>query len=126
MTQAEIDTLCPRPGCRDGFARPSPVACRPLTDLREQLQQSLGDAYTIERELGGGGMARVFLADESALGRRVVIKLLPSELMGGVSIGRFRREISLKSNPRFDRVMQRIGAKTCPPRYKWPIGRPQK
>ena len=68
---------------------------RLLSDLREQLQHSLGDAYTIERELGGGGMSRVFLADEAALGRRVVVKLLPAELMGGVSIGRFRREISL-------------------------------
>ena len=66
-----------------------------MSDLREQLQHSLGDAYTIERELGGGGMSRVFLADEAALGRRVVVKLLPAELMGGVSIGRFRREISL-------------------------------
>jgi len=66
-----------------------------VSDLREQLQHSLGDAYTIERELGGGGMSRVFLADEAALGRRVVVKLLPAELMGGVSIGRFRREISL-------------------------------
>jgi eukaryotic-like serine/threonine-protein kinase len=66
-----------------------------VTDLREQLQHSLGDAYTLERELGGGGMSRVFLADESALGRRVVVKVLPAELMGGVSIARFRREISL-------------------------------
>jgi len=66
-----------------------------VSDLREQLQHSLGDAYTIERELGGGGMSRVFLADEAALGRRVVVKLLPAELTGGVSIGRFRREISL-------------------------------
>ncbi|MBA3659348.1 MAG: hypothetical protein H0W67_07105 [Gemmatimonadales bacterium] len=42
------------------------------TELREQIQTALGDAYTIERELGGGGMSRVFLAHETALGRRVV------------------------------------------------------
>jgi serine/threonine protein kinase len=76
------------------FDRPSCHEPR-LSELREQLQQSLGKAYTIERELGGGGMSRVFLADEVALGRRVVVKLLPAELMGGVSIGRFQREISL-------------------------------
>src|SRR5262245_32308144 len=44
-------------------------------DLGAYLQQALGDTYTIERELGGGGMSRVFLAQEQALGRTVVIKV---------------------------------------------------
>ncbi len=66
-----------------------------MTDLRAQLQSSLGDAYTIERELGGGGMSRVFLATERALNRHVVIKILPSETAGSVSIDRFKREIEL-------------------------------
>jgi Tol biopolymer transport system component len=66
-----------------------------MTDLRSQLQSSLGDAYTIERELGGGGMSRVFLAKERALGRSVVIKVLPDETAGGVSVDRFRREIAV-------------------------------
>ena len=35
-----------------------------MIDLRAQLQSTFGDAYTIERELGGGGMSRVFLAEE--------------------------------------------------------------
>ena len=64
-------------------------------DVREQLQQVLGNAYTIERELGGGGMSRVFVATETAIGRRVVIKTLPSELAAGVNVDRFRREIQL-------------------------------
>ena len=46
------------------------------TTLREQLQETLGDAYAIERELGGGGMSRVFVATERSLGRTVVIKVL--------------------------------------------------
>ena len=50
------------------------------TDLRDQLQAALSSSYTIERELGGGGMSRVFVAQETALGRRVVIKVLPPEL----------------------------------------------
>jgi len=33
-------------------------------DLRDQLQRALGSAYRLERELGGGGMSRVFLAAE--------------------------------------------------------------
>lgn len=40
-----------------------------MTDLRTTLQSSLGAAYTIERELGGGGMSRVFLATENQLSR---------------------------------------------------------
>ena len=53
-------------------------------DLRSRLQESLETAYTIERELGGGGMSRVFLATERSLGRQVVIKVLPQELANAV------------------------------------------
>jgi len=63
--------------------------------LRAQLQTTLGDRYTFEQELGGGGMSRVFVATESALGRSVVIKVLPPDLAAGVSVERFRREIQL-------------------------------
>ncbi len=42
--------------------------------LHDQLRTSLGAAYTIDRELGGGGMSRVFVAPDTALGRTVVIK----------------------------------------------------
>jgi eukaryotic-like serine/threonine-protein kinase len=66
-----------------------------MTDLRDRLQAALGDAYTIERELGGGGMSHVFLATERRLDRQVVIKLLPPDLAGGVSLDRFHREIQL-------------------------------
>ena len=72
-----------------------PLDSEHLTDLRAQIQTTIGDTYMIERELGGGGMSRVFLAEERALGRRVVVKVLPQELSGGVSSERFRREISL-------------------------------
>ena len=64
-------------------------------ELRDQLQETLGGAYTLERELSGGGMSRVFVANETALGRSVVIKVLAAELTGGVNIDRFRREILL-------------------------------
>jgi serine/threonine-protein kinase len=63
--------------------------------LREQLQSTLGASYTLERELGGGGMSRVFLATENRLNRRVVVKVLAPELAAGVNVDRFRREIQL-------------------------------
>jgi len=67
-------------------------------ELRDQLQSALGTTYVLERELGGGGMSRVFTAVESALGRKVVIKVLPVELGAGVNVDRFNREIMLAAN----------------------------
>ncbi len=67
-----------------------------MTDkLLSDLSAALGDAYMIERELTGGGMSRVFVAREQALGREVVIKVLPPELAAGLNHERFRREIQL-------------------------------
>ncbi len=63
--------------------------------LREQLQASLGAAFTLERELGGGGMSHTYVATEAALGRKVVVKILSPDLAAGVSVDRFKREIQL-------------------------------
>src|SRR4051812_32846183 len=67
-------------------------------ELRDQLQTALEGMYKIEGELGGGGMSRVFAATETALGRRVVIKVLPSDLAAAVNVDRFKREIQLAAN----------------------------
>ena len=75
-----------------GFTRPNRTVD---SELRARLQAVLSDSYQIERELSGGGMSRVFVALERALGRQVVIKVLPSDLAASVSIERFRREIQL-------------------------------
>jgi serine/threonine-protein kinase len=64
-------------------------------DLREQLQQTLGDAYTLERELAGGGMSRMFVAEETTLERKIVIKVLPPEVAAAVNIERFKQEIDV-------------------------------
>jgi serine/threonine-protein kinase len=66
-------------------------------DLRQSLQQALGPAYVLERELGGG-MSRVFVATEASLGRRVVLKVLPPSLAAGLSVDRFRREIQVAAS----------------------------
>jgi eukaryotic-like serine/threonine-protein kinase len=67
-------------------------------DLREQLQAALGDTYTLGRELGGGGMARVFVAEDTRLGRTVVVKVLSPELVAGLSAERFQREIRVAAS----------------------------
>ncbi len=67
-------------------------------ELRSQLQDTLAGSYLLERELGGGGMSRVFLADEVRLGRKVVIKVLSAELTAGVNAERFEREIRLAAS----------------------------
>lgn len=66
-----------------------------MTDtIRSRLTSAVADRYTIERELGGGGMSRVFVALEHSLGRRVVIKTLPEDAtLGNSAAERFRREI---------------------------------
>jgi tetratricopeptide (TPR) repeat protein len=68
------------------------------SDLRDQLQSTLGGSYRLERELGGGGMSRVFVADETRLRRKVVVKVLSPELAAGVSAERFERELQLAAS----------------------------
>ena len=67
-------------------------------ELRDQLQNTLGASYTLERELGGGGMARVFVAEETRLARKVVVKVLSPELAAGISSERFEREIKVSAS----------------------------
>ncbi len=80
------------------------------SDLQARLESALGDTYTIERELGGGGMSRVFLAEETRLGRQVVIKVLPPEMAAGVSVERFEREIKLAAKLQHPHVVQLLTA----------------
>ena len=78
--------------------------------LHDRLQSALGAAFEIERELGGGGMARVFVAREVALDRRVVVKVLPPELAEGASVERFRREIQLAARLRHPHLVPLLSA----------------
>jgi serine/threonine-protein kinase len=65
-----------------------------LSELGDSLQAHLGSAYTVERELGGG-MSRVFVAQDHRLGRPVAIKVLLPTLAAAVNVERFDREIML-------------------------------
>ena len=66
-----------------------------MASLRDQVQSSLEGSYTIERELGGGGMSHVFLATDAELDRQVVVKVLPADAAAALSAERFKREIAL-------------------------------
>jgi eukaryotic-like serine/threonine-protein kinase len=59
----------------------------------DQLQAALGTAYTIERELGRGGMATVYLARDAKHRRPVALKVLQPDLAASLGPERFRREV---------------------------------
>jgi serine/threonine-protein kinase len=81
-----------------------------MTELREQLQKTLGDSLSLEQELGGGGMSRVFVAHEAALGRKVVVKVLPPDMAAAVNIDRFRREIQLAAQLQHPHIVPLLSA----------------
>jgi serine/threonine-protein kinase len=64
-------------------------------EILERLRATLSDRYDIERELGQGGMATVYLAKDVRHEREVAIKVLHPELSASIGAGRFEREIKL-------------------------------
>ena len=62
----------------------------------ERLTTALADRYTILDELGHGGMATVYLAEDLKLERRVAIKVLRPELAEAIGGERFLREIKIR------------------------------
>jgi serine/threonine protein kinase/tetratricopeptide (TPR) repeat protein len=66
-----------------------------MSEVLDRLKAALADRYTVERELGSGGMAVVYLAQDLRHERRVAIKALRPELTSVVAAERFLREIKL-------------------------------
>jgi len=66
-----------------------------LPAVSESIATLLADRFRIERELGRGGMATVYLAEDLKHGRRVAIKLLIPEIAAAIGPERFRREIEI-------------------------------
>jgi serine/threonine-protein kinase len=81
-----------------------------VTALPDQLQAALAPSYTLERELTGGGMSRVFVATDTTLGRTVVVKVLPPELAAGVNHERFRREIQVAAQLQHPHIVPLLSA----------------
>jgi serine/threonine-protein kinase len=86
-----------------------------VTDhFRERLAAALAATYRIDDELVGGGMSRVFAATEHALGRKVVIKVLPPELSAGVNRERFQREIQVAAQLQHPHIVPLLSAGRIP------------
>ncbi len=81
-----------------------------MNDLLAKLQEVLGPSYRVDRELGGAGMSRVFLAHELELGRQVVVKVLPPDLAAGLNADRFRREIQLAAQLQHPHIVPLLSA----------------
>ncbi len=81
-----------------------------MNEFIDRLQSTLGGAYRVQRELGGGGMSRVFLAEETRLGRKVVVKVLPPDMAAGVNADRFEREIQLAASLQHPHIVQLLTA----------------
>jgi len=76
-------------------------------DVVSLVQSSLGDRYTIEKEIARGGAARIFLARDNA-GTKVALKVLHPELSVSIAAERFLREISVLAgiqHPRISRLL---------------------
>jgi len=69
-----------------------------VTAHLDRLKAALADRYAIEREIGRGGMATVYLAEDLKHHRKVAIKVLRSELSTSLFAERFLREIAITAN----------------------------
>ena len=81
-----------------------------MPDLRDELQSALDTTYRIERELGGGGMSRVFLAEERRLRRKVVLKVLERGVAEDISVSRFEREIEFAARLQHPQIVPLFAA----------------
>jgi serine/threonine-protein kinase len=96
-----------------------------MSDMASRLTAALSDRYRLERELGGGGMSRVWVATETALDRQVVVKVIASGLSEGLSAERFAREVRLAARLQQANIVPVLNAGTADglPYYTMPYVR---
>jgi TolB-like protein/tetratricopeptide (TPR) repeat protein/tRNA A-37 threonylcarbamoyl transferase component Bud32 len=88
-------------------------------ELQDQLQAALGGSYTLERELGRGGMATVFLAVDTKHSRRVALKVLHANLATSLGPERFRREISFAAKLQHPHILTVMDSGESPTGQLW-------
>ena len=72
----------------------------------DRLSDALSDRYRIERELGAGGMATVYLAEDLKHHRKVAVKVLRPELAAILGAERFLKEIEVTANLQHPHILQ--------------------
>ncbi|MFL5475092.1 MAG: protein kinase domain-containing protein [Gemmatimonadales bacterium] len=83
-----------------------------LPDFLGSVQAALGDRYRVERELGRGGMAIVYLAHDLKHGRLVALKILRHELAAALGPGRFLREIAVTAGLQHPHILPLLDSGT--------------
>ncbi len=82
-----------------------PVTTTPPSPLGTRLADALADRYRLERELGQGGMATVYLAEDVRHRRKVALKVLHPELSAVLGPERFLKEIELTASPQHPHIL---------------------
>jgi serine/threonine-protein kinase len=77
-----------------------------VPDLLDRLKTALADRYSIEEELGSGGMATVYLAEDLKHHRKVAVKVLRPELAAVLGAERFLKEIEVTANLQHPHILQ--------------------
>ncbi len=101
MAAAIFDRGCPwhYPLGRPIFNGPA------MTDPQARLATALADRSTIQRELGAGGMATVYLAEDLKHRRKVAVKVLRPDLAAALGPERFLREVTIAANLQHPHVL---------------------
>jgi serine/threonine-protein kinase len=109
--EAFADALQPKDAQTSGSAADQPGAeDLEATALLEKLRKTFADTYDVHSEMKGGGMSRLFLATDVALRRKVVIKILPPELVSPMMLARFRRESEVTAQLQHPHILPVISA----------------
>ena len=76
-----------------------------MSDVAPRLAAALSDRYRLDREIGHGGMATVYLAEDLKHKRKVAVKVLKAELAAALGHERFLREITTTANLRHPHIL---------------------
>jgi serine/threonine protein kinase len=76
-----------------------------MTDVIQTLSRALEGRYRVERELGAGGWATVYLAADLKHHREVALKVLRPEVASAIGMDRFGREIEISARLRHPNIL---------------------
>ncbi len=95
-----------------------------MTDQLDRLKAALSDHYAIEREIGSGGMATVYLAEDLKHHRQVAIKVLRPDLAATLGPERFLREIEIAAQLQHPHILPLLDSGTAEDPTAGPADRP--